>query len=219
MTKFVQLEVYYSINWKLTLDGVTREGHNEKMTLSPQTTLRSRHYYPIFQMSKLRLQVGQVSQIYTHNKQAVNLVGSYSQPFSRHPQDPSPVGRLHRDKRPHLRACSLLPTSARSHCSWGWGHDSPTQTFAPWLSLRYIHAQLLFPSQLLLLLLFRRSVVLDSVTPWMVAHQAPLSSTISQSSLDFWGLCYVSVFLTPNSEDWGPGGRHPGLWSPLTELM
>ena len=78
MAKFVQLEVYQNSNWKLTLDGVTREGCNEKMTLSPQTILRSRHYYPIFQMSKLRLQVGQVSQVYTHNKQAVNLVGSYS---------------------------------------------------------------------------------------------------------------------------------------------
>ena len=121
MTKFVQLEVYYSINWKLTLDGVTREGHNEKMTLSPQTTLRSRHYYPIFQMSKLRLQVGQVSQIYTHNKQAVNLVGSYSQPFSRRPQDPSPVGWLHRDKRPRLRACSLLPIESHHLVFQMWG--------------------------------------------------------------------------------------------------
>ena len=196
MAKLVQLEVYHSSNWKLTLDGVPREVCNEKMTLSPQTILRSRHYYPIFQMSKLRLQVGQVSQVYTHNKQAVNLVGSYSQPFSRCSQDPSPVGRLHRDKRPRLRACSLLPTSAHSHRSWGWECDSPTQPFAPWLSLRYKQAQLLFPSRLLLLLLFCRSAVSDSVTPWTAARQTPLSSSISRRSLDFWGLCYLCVHFS-----------------------
>ena len=55
----------------------------------------------------------------------------------------------------------------RLAAGWGWGAVQP------------------HPVDPSLLLLLSCSVMSDSVTPWTAAHEAPLSSTISQSLLRF----------------------------------
>ena len=52
------------------------------------------------------------------------------------------------------------------------------------------------------LLLLSCSVVSDSVTPWTAAHQASLSSTISQSLLKF---VSIELVMLSNHHLWPPG--------------
>ena len=72
-----------------------------------------------------------------------------------------------------------------------------------------------------MLLLFSRSVLSNSATPWIVACQAPLSSSISSNSRPLNTYCYLTIsssatpspFASSLSQHQGLHIRWPNYWS------